>query len=211
MTCPFCGANLPDNSDFCDACGTPIASWQSQSNSYNLNDALFNPASTPTSTSTYSSSYAGTKSSSNGMIKLISTIVVLALVFIVAYNLFGFKYMGTYELTSIEIGGIELDLGLYELAANDSVDMSIKILPLNRAKVDMQTLDGSNKGYSKVKISGSTIKLSHPDTGFTISGKYDRKKKTISLDIPLDELVPGEDLSALGLDNTDFSFIFEKK
>jgi len=216
MTCPFCGANLPDNSDFCDACGTPIASWQSQSNnSTNLSDALFNSAPTSGYSSGYSSSYSRTKSSSNSMIKFVCILVICAIAFIILYNLLGFKYMGTYELDSVEVNGFEISVDLFEQTAGQSVDMSIKILPLGKAKIDLEGLGQSVKGYSKVKITGETLKISNPDTGFTISGKYDKNSKTITLDFPVAELATPEELAALGdipgVEDIVFSMNFKKK
>ena len=193
MTCPFCGANLPDNSDFCDACGTPIASWQSQSsNSTNLNDALFNSA----PTSGYSSSYSGTKSSSNSMIKFISTIVILVVLAIVGYNLLGVKYNGTYTLSSMEVDGVEYDLGLMEATLGETYDMSIKI-SFKRAKLDIDIPGMSEEGWSKIKFNGNDIIIYNPDTGYELKGTYDRNEKTISFE--MDEA------------GVEASFIFEKQ
>ncbi|MBQ9277819.1 MAG: zinc ribbon domain-containing protein [Lachnospiraceae bacterium] len=188
MTCPSCGSQLPDGTDFCPNCGSVIpADSANVAPAFNVNDAVFNGA----SNNAYSAPAAPAKKSSSGaIIGIVCAVAVLVLVGV--YFLINGKYMGTYNIDSMTITymGETMTLSGSDLGISGD-EMQIVVGMFNKVTL---VSDGS-KGSGKIKFSGDTVELS--DSEITIKGKYDKDAKTIT--IPFSEFtkyLSSSDLSA---------------
>ncbi|MBQ9199789.1 MAG: zinc ribbon domain-containing protein [Lachnospiraceae bacterium] len=181
MNCPFCGADLPEGSDFCPSCGQVITPEQSQSNQtgFNVNNAIFNGAS---NTSYQPAAPAPAKKSNSGSI----IGIVVALLVVVAVGLFIFtncKYIGNYKFYGMKMTYMgqtmtftASDMGMSSDAAKLSVGL------FNRATFDFN----GDKSTGKLTVKGSDVTLEGSDG--TLYGTFDKSEKTISINLPKDEL-----------------------
>lgn len=152
MNCPTCGNFIPDGAPACPNCGTVAAPNYSQPQAYD---------------SPYNNPGMGTpKKSNKGLIIGLSAgaaVIILAVVVTAFVFLFTTKN-GTYVCNDYKEYG---------------VTMSLKV---NGDKFTLTNkYDGeSEKTNGKIKFDGDTVKLTAE--GETIKGKYNSKKKTITIE-----------------------------
>ncbi|MBO6114351.1 MAG: zinc ribbon domain-containing protein [Lachnospiraceae bacterium] len=213
MTCPSCGSQLPDGTDFCPNCGSVIpADSANAAPAFNVNDAIFNGGSSDSFASPNAPVAPAKKSSGGMIIGIVAAVAVIALVGI--YFLLNGKYMGTYNIDSMTITyqGETMTLSSSDLGISGD-EMQIVVGMFNKVTL---VSDGS-KGSGKIKFSGDTVTLS--DSEITIKGTYDKKAKTIT--IPFSEFtkyLTSSDLSdsdqqALDMFNMfdEVTLVFKKK
>ena len=186
MTCPSCGSQLPDGTDFCPNCGNVIpADSANTAPAFNPNDVVFSGA----NNDSYSSAPAK-NNSSGAIVGIIVAVAVIA--FIAVYFVLNGKYMGTYEIDSMIITyqGQTQTLSGSELGISGD-EMKITVGLFNKVTV----VSSGSKGTGKIKFSGDTVTLSDSEVSF--KGKYDKDAKTISF--PFSEFtkyLSSSDLSA---------------
>ncbi len=209
MICPDCGTENPEGSTYCSYCSASLGggggfklatpgnisgTTDSESSTNSVNDALFN--NNPTNP-IYSPNYGPQaipqkKSGLGGSVGLIIGIVVAVIAFIVVgYTALGWKYNGTYKLTSISAYGMEF--GLSEMKELTGIDYDVT-LKISFGKATLSTGAGMSSygissGTAKVKFSGT--KITYTSGGEKYYGTLDKAKKTISIDMDIDDGVTG--------------------
>lgn len=166
MNCPNCGAELPEGSTWCAACGSAVDAQQSGG----VNDALFSsaPASAPAK-----------KSNVGAIIAVIAVVVVIAVLAVVVLTRGG-KYNGTYELSEVSAFGMTFSAKEFEEMSGQKLDMTLTVKGSKcTLSADMADMGVEGSGSAKIKFSGDTVTIT--DGGQTITGKYDSSEKTITL------------------------------
>lgn len=166
MNCPNCGAELPEGSTWCAACGSAVDAQQSGG----VNDALFSssPAGAPAK-----------KSNVGAIIAVIAAVVVIAVLAVVVF-MKGGKYNGTYELSEVSAFGMTYSAEEFEALSGQKLDMTLTIKGSKcTLSANMSGMGVVGDGSAKIKISGSTVTIE--DSTQTITGKYDSSAKTITL------------------------------
>lgn len=200
MTCPSCGSQLPDGTDFCPNCGNVIpADSANTAPAFNPNDVVFSGA----NNDSYSSAPAK-KNSSGAIVGIIVAVAVIA--FIAVYFVLNGKYMGTYQIDSMIITyqGETMTLSGSDLGISGD-EMKITVGLFNKVTV----VSNGSKGTGKIKFSGDTVTLSDSEVSF--KGKYDKDAKTIS--IPFSEFtkyLSSSDLSAEDQQTLDMLNMFDE-
>lgn len=178
MNCPNCGAYLPDDSTFCDACGTPIAPWQLKSAqteqpAQSVNDALFNAK------PVYTSNPVPQKKSNSALKEILIGVAVIAAILFAGFFVLGGRYNGTYEFESMYADGMEFTAEQLEEISGTSINMSIKVV-FTRCIVDMDMLGYDETGTAKFRISNNKVTLSN--SGKTpLTGTYNSAEKSITI------------------------------
>ncbi len=166
MNCPNCGAELPEGSTWCAACGNAIDAQQSGG----VNDALFSsaPAAAPAK-----------KSKAGVIIAAVVAVVVIAVLAVVVL-MKGGKYNGTYELSEVSAMGMTFTADEFEAMSGQKLDMQLTVKGSKcTLSADMADMGVQGNGSAKIKFSGDTVTIE--DGGQTITGTYDSKEKTITL------------------------------
>ncbi len=167
MNCPNCGAELPEGSTWCAACGNAIDAQQSGGAA----DALFSssPVEAP----------AKKKSSVGAIIAVIAVVAVIAVLAVVVF-MKGGKYNGTYELSEVSAMGMTFTADEFEAMSGQKLDMQLTVKGSKcTLSADMADMGVQGNGSAKIKFSGDTVTIE--DGGQTITGTYDSKEKTITL------------------------------
>lgn len=166
MNCPNCGAELPEGSTWCAACGNAVDAQQSGG----VNDALFSssPAGAPAK-----------KSNVGAIIAVIAAVVVIAVLAVVVLTKGG-KYNGTYEISEVSAFGMTFSAAEFEEMYGQKLDMSITVKGSKcTISANMSGMGVEGSGSAKIKFSGDTVTIE--DSSQTITGKYDSSAKTITL------------------------------
>ena len=166
MNCPNCGAELPEGSTWCAACGNAVDAQQSGG----VNDALFSssPAGAPAK-----------KSNVGAIIAVIAAVVVIAVLAVVVFAKGG-KYNGTYELSEVSAFGMTYTADEFEALSGQKLDMTLTVKGSKcTLSANMSGMGVEGDGTAKIKISGDTVTIS--DSSQTITGKYDSSEQTITL------------------------------
>lgn len=166
MNCPNCGAELPEGSTWCAACGNAVDAQQSGG----VNDALF------------SSSPAGAPAKKSNVGAIIAVIAAVAVIAVLAVVVFmkGGKYNGTYELSEVSVMGMTLTKDEFEQNFGQELDMTITVKGSKcTISANMSGMGVEGDGTAKIKFSGDTVTIE--DSSQTMTGKYDSSAKTITL------------------------------
>ncbi|MCM1173008.1 MAG: zinc ribbon domain-containing protein [Clostridium sp.] len=166
MNCPNCGAELPEGSTWCAACGNAVDAQQSGGS---VNDTLF-------SSSPASVAAPAKKSNVGAIIAVVAVIAVIAVLAVVVI-LKGGKYNGTYEISEISAGEASFTAEQFEALTGQKLDMSLTVKGSKCTISADMGVEGS--GSAKIKISGSSVTIE--DGSQTITGTYDSSEKTITL------------------------------
>lgn len=171
MNCPNCGAELPEGSTWCAACGTALGDAQPQAS---VNDQLFSQ--TPV---TPVEAAVPAKKSSTGIIAAIVAVLVIVAAAAVVFLTVG-KYNGTYKLSEVSAMGMTLSAEDFEEFSGQKLDMSLKV-SFGKCKLsaDMAELGVEGSGSCKIKIKGDKVTLTAD--GEDLEGTYDSKKKSITI------------------------------
>lgn len=204
MNCPFCGANLPDGTDFCSNCGQVITPTQSSNPSgFNPNAAIFNGVS---NNAPYQASPAVPAKKSNGAV-IGAIVAVLVVVGVVLFILTNCKYIGNYSFYGIKMTymGQEMTFTADELGMS-SEDAKLSVGLFNKASF---TFEGK-KYTGKLKVKGKDVEIIGSDG--TLDGIFDKDEKTISIILPKDELMASlsSEEAAMMSYFEDFQLIFKK-
>lgn len=168
MNCPNCGAELPEGSTWCAACGNAIDAQSSGGAA----DALF-------SSSPAAEAPAKKKSSAGAIIAVIAVIAVVAVLAVVVL-MKGGKYNGTYELSEVSAMGMTYSAEEFEQLSGQKLDMTLTVKGSKcTLSANMPGMGVSGDGSAKIKFSGDTVTIE--DNSQTITGKYDSSAKTITL------------------------------
>ncbi|MCM1399544.1 MAG: zinc ribbon domain-containing protein [Clostridium sp.] len=170
MNCPNCGAELPEGSTWCAACGNAIDA-PSQGGA---SDALFSSTPTPTASAPAKKSAAG---------PIIAVVVILAVIAVAAVLLVPkLKYNGTYELSEISAFGLKFTAEEFEEQAGQKIDMSLKVsFGKVELSADMADMGVEGNGVAKIKFDGDKVIITENDGSSTLEGKYNSSEKTITL------------------------------
>ncbi len=166
MNCPNCGAELPEGSTWCAACGNAVDAQQSGG----VNDALFSssPAGAPAK-----------KSNVGAIIAVIAAVVVIAVLAVVVLSKSG-KYDGTYELSEVSAMGMTFSADEFASMTGQTLDMTLTVKGSKcTLSANMPGMGVEGDGSAKIKFSGDTVTIE--DGSQTITGKYDSSAKTITL------------------------------
>lgn len=169
MNCPNCGAELPEGSTWCAACGNAVDSQPAGGAS----DSLFSgaPAEAPAK-----------KSKAGVIIAVVAVIAVIAVLAVVVLTRGG-KYNGSYKLTSVSTYGMEFTVDQFEAMAGVELDMTLTVKGSKcELKVSQATADAMGSGFTsgtgKIKFDGTTVTI---ESDGTLTGTYDPDAKTITL------------------------------
>lgn len=166
MNCPNCGAELPEGSTWCAACGNAVDAQSSGG----VNDALFSssPAAVPAK-----------KSNVGAIIAVIAVVAVIAVLAVVVV-MKGGKYDGTYELSEVSAFGMTYSVDEFEKLAGQKLDMTITVKGSKcTVSANMPGMGVEGDGSAKIKFSGDTVTIE--DSSQTMTGTYDSSAKTITL------------------------------
>lgn len=170
MNCPNCGAELPEGSTWCAACGNAIDAQPAGGAA----DSLF--SGTPVAE-------APAKKSKAGLIVAVVAIVAVIAVLAVVVILKGGKHNGTYKLTSLSAYGMEFSVDQFESMAGVKVDMTLTVKGSKcELKVSKETAEAMGSGFTsgtgKIKFDGDKVTI---ESDGTLTGTYDADAKTITL------------------------------
>ncbi|MBQ9234265.1 MAG: zinc-ribbon domain-containing protein [Lachnospiraceae bacterium] len=208
MTCPSCGSQLPDGTDFCPNCGSVIPSdgfnntgnaYQQMPNTYPNNGVYNGPDNNPYG----NMPQAPKKKLPTAAIAAIVLVIIAAIgvgaFFIVKAiknqddkNAVTKAYAGTYVLDSVTITymGESMTYSSSDMGLNGD-DMQIVV----GNKGDVTLISDGQQGTGNISFKGDSVEIS--DSGATIKGTYNMEQKTIT--IPFAEFlkyISSADLSA---------------
>ncbi|MCM1288901.1 MAG: zinc ribbon domain-containing protein [Clostridium sp.] len=170
MNCPNCGAELPEGSTWCAACGNAVDAQQSGGG---VNDALFSGAPTGVTAAPAKKSKVG------AIIAVVAVIAVIAVLAVVVV-LKGGKYNGTYELSAVSAFGFTYSAEEFEALSGQKLDMTLTVKGSKCIlSADMADMGVEGSGSAKITFSGNSVTIE--DGSQEITGTYDSSEKTITL------------------------------
>lgn len=175
MNCPICGAELQDGSTWCPTCGSSLDPAQQmvqpQQQMAPVNN-LFNQDPM--------AAVAPAPKKSPVAAIIIALVCVLALGAVAFFTLGKGGKNGTYELSEVSAMGMTFSADEFAQMSGQELKMSIKVKGSKcEVSADMADMGAVGSGSAKIKFSGDKVTISSGSE--ELEGKYDAKKKTITI------------------------------